>query len=202
MLTVNSPYFHVQAIRRMYRDQGIPTLAKPFMYVLPVNFPNAGVVTPGERGRGILQIDADSDFVWDRLRWYAQDVPFDPPDSVSINTEPSTYEISRYAFFEIQLRELDSSHRFQQPEFLESILAGGWIGIAAAGVQTDLNEGDINPVAGQDVGFAALENPFPEPIILKASRRFEITLRNRAAANSTESTHLFGLHGTKLFRYP
>ena len=201
MQYVSTPYFHLQAIRRAYRDKGLFTLPKPFTYLLTVQFPNAGVVNPGDIATGRLLVDSDSDFVWYRTSWYAQDVPFNPPESVSATTEDSTWESERPADFEVKIRDLRDGRAWHIPDFIEPLLFSGWVGVNAAGTpQEDENLEDVTPIGGSDVGVGHFSNALPEPIILPASTLYEFTLRQRAGAAVTASTHLFALHGARLFK--
>lgn len=198
---VTTPYFHLQAIRRAYRDKGLFTLPKPFTYLLQVNFPNAGVVNPGEIATGRLLIDSDSDFVWYRTSWYAQDAPYNPPQSLSVNTELSSWETARPAAWEIAIRDLRDGRAWHVVPFIEPILFSGWVGVVAAATpQADSNLEDVTPIVANDVGIGHFPHALPEPIILPASTLYEFTLRQRAAAAVTDSTHLFAFHGARLFK--
>ena len=198
---VNSPYFHLQAYRRALRDRGISSYPKPFTYILAVNFPTAGAVQPGEIAQGSLLIDSDSDFMVTRLSWYAQDVPFNPPTSVSVNTQDSTWETSLPASFEMRIEDLRSGRSWHLPRFIEPELFSGWIGVAAAGTpQEDANLEDVTPVAANDTGIGHFPNQLTEPIVLPASSLYQIALRQRASGAVTFSTHLFAFHGARLYK--
>jgi hypothetical protein len=198
---VDTPYFHVQAIRRRYRDRGLFTFPKPFTYLVAVNFPNAGNVVSGETAFGNLLIDGDSDFIWNRVSWYAQDVPFNPPQSVSAaNTEGSTWETGRPAEYELAVTDLRSDRDWHQVPFIDPILFSGWVGVAVAGTpQDDSNREDVTPVAGNDCGVGHFANYLVEPIVIPASSLYKFALRQRATGASVFSTHLFALHGVRLY---
>jgi hypothetical protein len=201
MQYVTTPYFHLQAIRRAYRDKGLFTLPKPFTYLLKVNFPTPGNVTPGEQATGRLLIDSDSDFIWYRTSWYAQNAPFDPPGSIATVTEGSSWETQRPAAWEMAIRDLRDNRAWHVEQFIEPILFSGWLGVALAGTpQADSNLEDVTPVAGSDLGMGHFPNALPEPIILGASTLYEFTLRQRATGAVTDSTHLFAFHGARLFK--
>lgn len=85
-MIVSSPYFHVQAIRRRYRDEGKPTRARPGGYALNLNFPAAGAST--DVLMASLTVDSDSDFVWTSSYFYEQVGPWDP--NVAANGEEAT----------------------------------------------------------------------------------------------------------------
>lgn len=202
MITVNTPYFQVQAIRRKYRDMGILTTAKPFTYVLLVQFANEGSAPINQIARDTLQIDADSDFIWCRTGWYAQDVRFNPPQSVSATSEDSTWETSRMSLFRFNWRILDSQRAFHQARFIDGVLFGGWSGVQSfnAGLsQDDVNREDVTPDAARDTGIGYYAHPFLEPPILPAQANVEVQIQSRA--NNNNSDHLIVFHGVRLFRF-
>lgn len=198
-MLLTTPYLQLQAIRRDYRMRGLFTYPKPFTYIVDVDFPNAGNVAAGESAKGTVLIDSDSDFVWNRLGWYAQDALFAPPQSLSANTEDSTWETNRAAVFEFAFRDIRSGRLFHGAPFVEATDFSGWIGVATpGGVQEQYNGADVLGVAGNDTGIGHLPHYFPEPVILTASTLFEVTVRNRTSAASTFSSHLIALHGARL----
>lgn len=203
MITISSPYFHVQAIRRFYRDRGIFTTAKPFTYVINPFFPTEGAAGINQVARAVLRVDSDSDFVWVNTQWYAQDVRFNPPQSVSATGEISTWEIVRAALFRFNFRVLDNQRAFHQDPFIDFLVFGGWSGVTNFNIglaQDDINRTLVTPnAAAADIGIGCFQHPFTEPLIVPEGGRVEVSIQARA--NNAASDHLIAFHGVKLFRH-
>ena len=81
-MIVSTPYLHVQAIRRMYRDQGKPTSCRPGSYSMNLSLLTGGGFAPaGSRRISTTTIDKDSDFVWLSSYFYRGDAVWDPEGS-------------------------------------------------------------------------------------------------------------------------
>jgi hypothetical protein len=200
-MRLNTPYLQIQGIRRQYRERGLFTFPRPFTYVSLADFTTPGAAAAGEVARTRLTIDSDSDFIWTRASWYAQDVPFNPPQSMSLNTENSTWASTRSANFEVAFKDMRSGRIWHEPLFIEPTDFSGWIGADAAGsVLEQTNGAIILAVAGNDTGIGHVPHPFLEPVILPASCQFEISVRNRSAGASIFSSHLFSFHGVRLYK--
>jgi len=197
---LNTPFLQLQAIRREYRERGLFTYPKEFTYLVRVNFPTAGAAAAGEIARDRVLIDSDSDFVWTRTSWYVQDAPFNPPQSMPANSQAANWSSTVSATFEIGLKDMRSGRQYHGDPFIEPTVFSGWIGVDAPGSVLEQENGPIvSGVAGNDTGVGHVPHPFLEPVILKASTLFEISLRNRSAGPSVFSTHVFGLHGARLY---
>ncbi len=220
MLTLSTPYLHVQAIRRMYKDQGKPTHAKPGWYALPVNYVGTAA---GEVARNVLSTDDDSDFVWLSLYHYFQQGAYSPDvGSVVANAESGQFTFNAGAALaginvsEIRITPQGSGRTFHNSEFIDDGIcdflefsdlgqggpAGDFeIGKGAVGLGHPFEDestgvGNIGGVSAVSVWRAWLN----EPWILPAGSDTQVSIRRKVAdALIPLRGHLFLFWGVRLY---
>jgi len=144
-----------------------------------------------------LGIDSDSDFVWTRSSWYFQSVPFNPPASMPATSQGATWASTVSATFEIALRDMRSGRLFHDDPFINPAVFSGMQGVDAPGsVLEQENDPLILGFAANDTSIGHVPHPWLEPIILKASTLFEISVRNRSAGAAAFTVHLINADGT------
>lgn len=200
MLNVNTPYLHVQAIRRMYRDAGRPTFAKAHVYSVVVNIGAAAV----EQGTNVLNVDSDSDFVWLSVYHYFQRGAYDAGAGSAVAGNESGQEAQLVVEKDILFTVQRTGRRLHNVEFTADTMTGApQLGLIA-GQQLDPDaDKEIGGFAG--VGFDNGESIgiwrgwLTEPIILKASTQLLVGIRRRGASLNPVRGHVFMLSGVRLF---
>lgn len=184
-MILSTPYLHVQAIRRRYRDEGRPTLAKPAGYNITLNLPNGNVDTTVENN---VLIDSDSDFVWLSTYFYVQDAAWDP--EIRSNGEV-TGDIGERL---LSIQILSSGRTLSNPR---EIYPGpfDWGAHPFGGNDTG-SEMQDGPAANEGE-FGILRCYLPEPIVVKGGDRIAASLRVVQAVGPLG--HLLLLSGVRLF---
>ncbi len=214
MLTVSTPYLNVQAIRRMYRDQGKPTIAKPGWYALVVNLTGTAV---GEERRDVLDIDTDSDFLLLSVYHYYQNGAYNPDlGSVAANAESGQFIADNALDIQsnliaIRLTPLSSNRPMHNIPFISN--AGcdfpQWVG-HSNGFSGDWEVGRFpllahpregeDTLTGQDGGISVWRGWLTEPMILPARSEFQVGVKRRAAvATIPLKGNLFVFWGVRLY---
>lgn len=184
-MILSTPYLHVQAIRRRYRDEGRPTIAKPAGYNITLNLPNGAVGTTVENN---VPIDSDSDFIWLSTYYYVQDDPWDP--EVRGNGEVTGDVGER----NISIQILSSGRTLSNPR--EIYPAPFDWGAQAFGGNDTGSEMQDGPTVNEGE-FGILRCYLPEPIVVKGGDRISATIRIVQAA--APLGHLLLLSGVRLF---
>jgi hypothetical protein len=217
MLTVATPYLHVQAIRRMYADQGKPTIAKPAWYSQAVNLTGTAA---GEERRETLDMDRDSDFVLLSVYHYYQNGPYNPDvGSVAANAESGQFLCDSATFspqpniMEVRLMPLTAQRPLHSLDFISNAFCDFimWSGLGN-GFSFDWEVGQYpavgiaHPFEGENnapFGFSALSvwrGWLTEPLLLPAEAEIQIGVRRTlAGATIPLKGHLFLLWGVRLY---
>lgn len=203
MLNTNTPYLHVQTIRRMYRDAGKPTFAKAHVYSTIVNIGTAAV----EQGTNIINVDHDSDFIWLSTYHYFQRGAYDPDAGSAVAGNQSGQEVQLVVEKDIAFTLLGSGRRLHNVEFTADTMTGApQIGVIA-GQQLDPDRdkeiggaGGVHPEEFDNDGSLGIWRGWlAEPVILKASTQLLVGIRRRAAAIQPVRGHVLMLSGVRLF---
>lgn len=184
-MILSTPYLHVQAIRRRYRDEGRPTIAKPAVYAITLNLPTGAA---NEIVTNNVLIDSDSDFVWLHSYWYVQDAAWDP--EIRSNGEV----IGDVGTRELQMMIMSSGRTFSNTGHTPP----AWFGWGAwpFGLNDTQSEMQDGPVANEGE-FGLIPAYYPEPIIVKAGDRVSATLRCETAIATLGNLIL--MSGVRLF---
>ncbi len=184
-MILSTPYLHVQAIRRRYRDEGKPTIAKPAGYNITLNLPNGNV---GTTVTSHVLIDSDSDFIWLSTYYYVQDAAWDP--EVRGNGEITGDAGER----NISLEILSTGRTLSNPrEVYPSLFDWGAHPFGGNDTGSEMQDG---PTANEGE-FGILRCYLPEPIVVKGGDRIGATLRIVQAA--APLGHVLLLSGVRLF---
>ncbi len=202
-LLVNTPYYQVQAIRRAYRDHGTPTVAKPSVYPLIVNFVTAAA---GEVARATLTIDQDSDFLWCSTYHYFQNFAFNPAlGSVAANNESGQF-LDIQGGFLVDMRIERSGKRVpHDADFAFDLFSSGFYAAVAglAGIAEDESELQVaGAIGGSDINnvISLYPSANPEPVIFPASTQLTVIIRRRIAnAFRPFNGHVFMFSGVRLY---
>lgn len=198
MLTIRSPYYNVQAIRRRLKDQGRDTYAKPFNgYHALVNLPGNAALS---EAHAPVNIDGDCFFVWDSFSYFTatealQDGQIFPnPVDADAFTDPTPWE------YKIEL--LRCGRRLHSPEWT-ALLWCDWRQVATAGEGSNDNPlaefGGETP-SGTTESYHGYRFIFPEPVVCDPSETILFGVRVRAGVGfAGRIAHLFTLCGTRLF---
>lgn len=171
MLTLNSTYLQVQAIRRRLRDEGVPTLARPYIgYHAICNLP-AGV--EGSLAQDTVELDSDSYFAWISTYLFITENagPYNP-DTTTGNGESQASDP-----VQVRMENLQSGKRYHAGEFIEGIFFDWWQGARAgalvnAPIQSEFRDGDSSTFA-----IGTWRCPWPEPELLNPSDKLRFTAR-------------------------
>lgn len=188
-MIVRTPYIYVQAIRRMYRDAGRPTFAKPGGYGITLNFPG-GVGATNDTVVGSLVTDSDSDFVWLSTYFYNQNAAWNP--------EVAANGIESDSVGNIKLTLGDTGQQLTTPAFLPlmfvdgSMVAFSQTALLPGG--SEILEADFAGVRG-NVGI--WRSFWPEPIIIKATGTVHAEIQSQGFVS--EPGNIVYLSGVRLF---
>ena len=203
MLNTNTPYLHVQTIRRMYRDAGKPTFAKAHVYSVIVNIGAAAV----EQGTNILNIDRDSDFLWLSTYHYFQRGAYDPNTGSTAAGNQSGQEVQLVVEKDIAFTIQGTGRRLHNVEFTADTMTGApQIGLIA-GQQLDPDDDkEIGGLGGahpaefdNDASIGIWRGWLTEPVILPASTQLLVGIRRRGASLNPVRGHVLMLSGVRLF---
>lgn len=183
-MILTTPYLHVQAIRRRYRDMGRPTLCKPGGYLL--NLSSAGVPAVGTETLATVTVDPDSDFVWLSWYYYRQDIPWDP--EVAGNGEEN--DVANQA--EIEIRILRTGEALGVPSFQPPILQDWWMNVQQASEVLGTFEG------GTDDPIGLWRHYLPEPRIIGAGEAIAARWRAVESGGALQGMILY-LSGVRLY---
>lgn len=196
MLTLNTPYLHVQAMRRQLRDKGIPTRARPYLGYKAVC--NAADGNQNTTARGNVEIDADSYFVWLSTYYYWQSVAW--VDYAAIG-HPAEAEDGFAMPIRVRIVRLRTGRRFHSTDHM-GIFLFDWFQASnnVVGVTTpggELEDGEVGTTQALHI-FRAF---WPEPILLEPEEEIQFeTINDRVAAPPMLGTaHVFFLAGVRLY---
>ncbi len=215
MQTVHSPYLQVQAIRRMYKDQGKPTLAKPGWYSLTVNFAGTG---GGEVAQAVQDIDGDSDFVWLSTYHYFQNGVYSPDVGSSVVSSESGQCFGNVGagtqqdIIEVRFLSLQNDRALHNLDFISdgfcdfvnfSAAQTPWGSDFEVGQVQDGGhpfEGEGSAIAGGFVALSVWRGWMPEPRILPATSEIQISVRRIfPIAALPLRGHVFLMWGVRLY---
>lgn len=197
MFAVNTPYYHVQAIRRQLQDKGIRTLGKPFYgYFVVCNLVTLPFPPFGETATGTVTIDADSYFVWISTSYFQQTDPI----TFDFNVPPADGEpFGNATRFVYSFRMLKSGRNLHRPEFIPLCMMD-WAHPEDAAIGNFTTPVSIfgQTASFQASSFHGFRAPWPEPVLMNPGEMLEVRVRVDASSAS-RAGHLFVLNGVKLF---
>ncbi len=202
MQTLVSPFLHVQAIRRQFRDQGKPTVAKPGWYALPVNFAGTAV---DEQARNILSIDIDSFFVWLSLYHLFQNAVYNSQSGQQVvnNSSGQTVNASVGDVVEVRFMPMGSERPMHNLDFISRHGLDGFMFTTDPGYPA----GELYAAAGAhplETGGQAVigvwRGHLVEPVLFEPGAQMQVGIRRRVAlANHPQRGHLFLFWGVRLY---
>lgn len=200
MLTITSPFLHVQAIRRQFRDQGLPTIAKERHYALTVNYAGTGL---NEEARQVLSTDVDSWFVWLSLYHYFENSLYDPERGQQLLNNESGQIVSATTndITEVRLMNLSTERPMHNVDFVSRHHLDGFMFTTDSGAQDgELFQGAAHP---RETGVGAIgvwRGHLVEPVLFMPRTQFQVGIRRRlVAAAQPQRGHLFLFSGVSLY---
>jgi hypothetical protein len=200
MQTLTSPFLHVQAIRRQFRDQGMPTKARARWYAVPVNF--AGTLV-NEEARAVLRVDVDSWFIWLSLYHLFQNAIYESETGKQAANDTTGQVVSATVndIVEVRLMPLGSERPLHNLDFISRHHLDGFMFRNDSGAQDgELFAGGAHPIeTGGEAVIGVWRGGLVEPVLMEPRAQFQVGVRRRlAAAAQPQRGHLFLFWGVAL----
>ena len=204
-IALNTPYYQVQAIRRGYKDAGIPTYAKASAYPIIVNF--VGTTVGEVAGQG-LTIDQDSVFLWTHTYHYFQNAIYDPSVGSIVANNNSGQFLDIQGSFTVDIRiERSGGRTLHDGDFAFDMFSDGFYAVvnglpASFDDESELMGVGVGVPLGSDLNNAVsiYRSANPEPVVLPARSQITFSIRRRfASALRPFRGHCFVLSGVRLY---
>ncbi len=202
MQTLTSPFLHVQAIRRQFRDQGKPTIAKARWYALPVNF--AGT-TLNEEARNVLLTDVDSYFIWLSTYHLFQNAIYEAETGAQAanNSTGQTVNASVGDVVEVRFMPLASERPLHNQDFISRHGLDGFMFTTDPGYPAGelfARAGNHPLETGGQAVIGVWRGHLVEPIVFEPRAQIQVGIRRRVVlVNHPQRGHLFLFWGVSLY---